>query len=268
MAPLRQSLVAAWVLATLTLVSIAAPATALAHPLVDEGRRLYEEAEFVQALDTLGRAEGQSDLTLADLEVLFEQRALVNVALGNQDAVRADLRRLLAVAPDHHLARGAPPDVARLFAELRAESTGAVRVVATTESSADGVTVLVRAENDWAGVVRAVRTSGRVVGTSDWDSSTDAPLLVATVPGDRVEYFAEAIGPGGAVLARSGSADAPLSAAAGAAAPIAASNEEIWPFIVGGVGGLVVIGVIIAVVVVATSPPTVQTQLSPFTVRF
>ncbi len=247
--------------------SVAWPAVALAHPLVDEGRRLYEEAEFVSALDALGRAEAQTDLTLADLEALLAQRVLVQVALGNQDAVRADLRRLLAVAPDHTLARGAPPEVARLFTELRAESTGSVRVVASTDAAAASVTITVRAENDWASLVRTVRTSARVVGTADWDVATDAPLLVPTVPGDRVEYFVEAIGPGGAVLAQSGSAESPLRAAAGAGAEVASSGE-IWPIIVGVVVGLVVVGVAVAVAVVVTQPPIVSTQLSPFTVHF
>jgi len=248
-------------------VLIAWPHRTCAQSLVDEGRSLYEEADFVGALDALGRAEAGSDLTLADLEVLFEQRVLVQVALANEAGVRADLRRLLAVAPEHVLPRGAPPEVVRLFAELRAEGAGSVRVVVTTDAAADGVTIFVRGENDWAGIIRSVRTSARVVGNDAWDVATDAPLLVPTSAGERVEYFAEAIGPGGAVLARAGSPEAPLGASS-RGAPAAAGGEETWPIVLAVVAGVLVAGAVVGGVVGGTQSPTVSTQLSPFGVRF
>ena len=243
------------------------PHGARAQSLVDEGRRLYEEADFVGALDALGRAEAGSDLTLADLEVLFEQRVLVQVALANEAGVRADLRRLLAVAPEHVLPRGAPPEVVRLFAQLRTESAGSVRVVVTTDAAADGVTITVRGENDWAGIIRSVRTSARTLGSETWDVATDAPLLVPTSAGERVEYFAEAIGPGGAVLARAGSPEAPLGASS-RGAPAASGGEESWPIVLAVVAGVLVAGAVVGVVVGVTQSPTVSTQLSPFGVRF
>lgn len=242
------------------LLCLAAPAIASAHELVDEGQRLYEEADFVAALDALARAEAATDLSLEDLTHLFETRALVHLAMNNADAMRADLRRLAAVAPDHRLPRTVPPDVVRAFAEIRAEGGGALRVLATTDASSAGVTITVRVDNDAAEIVRAVRTFGRIAG-GEYLRAQDAPLLV---PGSGVvEYYAEAIGPGGVVLARSGSADAPLSAAG------RGGGDEAWPWVLVGVGVAVVAAVVITVVLLTTQPSgQAQTVVSPFTVRF
>lgn len=239
--------------------------TARAHALVDEGRRLYEEAEFVAALDALGRATAGTDLTRADLEELLELRALVHSGLGDEAAVRADLQALAVIAPDHTLHRGIPPDVQRAFAEIRGSSSGPPRLLITPEASSGGVTIRVAVDNDWAHLVRAVRIRGRALeGT--FSEAIDAPLFVATPNGEVVRYYAEAVGPGGAVIASSGSESAPLEAAGSAA--VAGTGLDPWPFVIGGAAA-VVVGVVIAVVVVTTSgtgQPT--TAVSPFTVRF
>jgi hypothetical protein len=242
----------------------ASPARVLAHPLVDEGQRLYEEAEFVAALDALGRADHATDLEREDLERLFEIRALVHLAMGNTDAMRTDLQRLAALAPDHSLPRSAPPDVARAFAEIRGQSPGAVRVLATTEASPAGVTIAARAENDWASIVRTVRVSGRVQGAPSWEHATDAPLLVAT-SGGVVEYYAEAIGPGGVVVARTGSASEPLRAAGAGGG---GGGGEAWPWVLVALGVAVVAGGVVVGVVLGTESGTPVTQVEPFTVRF
>lgn len=248
--------------------SAAAPAIARAHhPLVDEGRRLYEEAEFVAALDALGRAEAARDLAPEDLAVLFETRALVRLAMRDEEAMRADLRRLVAIAPDHRIGAGAHPDVMRALAEVRASGAGSPRVVATASASPSGVTIEARAENDWAGVVRSVRATGRVQGAAAWESATDAGLFVTAAAGDVVEYHLEAIGPGGVVVARSGSEAAPLRAGAGPAVA-AGGGLEAWPFLVAGGAALLVGAVIVIAVVMTQDGGTVQTDVAPFTVRF
>ncbi|MFO0683173.1 MAG: hypothetical protein U0234_14040 [Sandaracinus sp.] len=253
----------------LAVLSGVAPQHAWAHPLVDEGRRLYEEeADFVAALDVLGRAAAGSDLSADDLVDLFETRALVYLAMGRDEDMRADLRRLAAIRPDHALPSTTPPDVVAAFADLRASSPGAPRLTATIEPSALGVTITVRLDNDPAGLVREVRISGRAPG-GDWERATGAPLFVATPSGGVVEYYAEAVGPGGAVIARSGEASAPLRAAP--TAPIAAGGggDEVWPWIVGGAGAAVVVAVVVTVVVLTTSGGGASgTDVSPFVVRF
>lgn len=245
-----------------------APARAAAHELVDEGRRLYEEAEFVAALDVLGRAVAGSDLDLDDVVSVFETRALVHLAMGQPDAMREDLRRLAAIRPDHALPSVAPPDMVSAFAEIRAASSGAPRLAASTEAAALGVTITARVENDAVSLVREVRVSGRAVGSAAWERATGAPLFVPTPDGEVVEYFAEAIGPGGAVIARTGDEHAPLRAAPAAVAAAPSGGMEAWPWIVGGVGVAVVAAVVVTVVVLTTGGGQSGTDVAPFTVRF
>lgn len=234
-----------------------------AHPLVDEGRRLYEEeANFTGALDALGRAEAQDDLTREELVVLLETRAIVHVATGDQDAMRADVRRLVAIAPEHDLGPHAHPDLARAIAAERARGHGALRLVPRTESAEAGLTIVVDVENDWASVVREVRIAGRPSGASEWQHAVDAPLLIASAGAATIEYHAEAIGPGGVVLARTGTPDAPLRAAAPGSGGV-----EAWPFVLAGVGALLVGGAIVTAVLVTSNAPA-TTQVAPFTVRF
>jgi hypothetical protein len=244
------------------------PTTARAHELVDEGRRLYEEAEFVAALDVLGRATAGDTLTTSDLEALLELRALVHTALGDAAAAEEDLRVLAVIAPDHALDRGIPPDLQRTFAGIRATSDGSPRLRATPTATAQGVLLEVALENDWASVVRAVRIRGRAGDAGPYLEATDAPLLVGTPLGEAVSYYAEAIGPGGAVVARVGSEGSPLRFAA-ASEPVTGGGGEIdpVPFVIAGVAA-VAVGVIIAVVVVTTTGGQPDTVVEPFTVRF
>lgn len=246
-------------------VGLATTAPVQAHALLDEGHRLYEEAEFVAALDALGRATAGDDLTHADLEELLELRALIHSALGDEAALREDLRLLAAVAPDHALHRGIPPDVQRIFTEIRASSSGSPRLIVTPAASGGGVTITVSVENDWASVVRRVRIRGRMGEAGPFSEAIDAPLFVGTPLGEVVSYYAEAVGPGGAVIASSGTESEPLQAAGPAGG---GGGLDPWPFVIGGAAA-VVVGVVIAVVVVATSgggQPT--TVVEPFTVRF
>jgi len=251
--------------------ALAWPSLARAHELVDEGRRLYEEAEFVEALDVLGRAASGTDLTLPELVELLELRALAHSAVGDEPAVREDLRTLAAVAPEHTLPRGMPPDVQRMFTEIRASATGSPRLIATPSvagpATGNGVIVAVTVENDWASVVRAVRIRGRVEEGA-YLEATDAPLFVAAPLGTVISYYAEAIGPGGAVVATAGSVESPLSYAGAEERAGEGGELDPWPFVIAG-GAALVLGVIIAIVVVATSgAPSSNTQVEPFVVRF
>lgn len=254
-------------LAAVSSLVLLLPAHVLAHASVDEARRLYEEAEFVAALDLLGRATAGDELTLADLEEVYELRALVHVALGDAAAMQDDLNTLAAIAPDHELDRGMPPDVQRAWAETRARAPGAIRVVAETETGASGVTVSVEVSGDALHLVRRVRIRGRA-GEGAVAEAIDAPLFVGTPTGEEVTYWAEAIGPGGAVLASSGSEASPLRASGAA---VGSGDEggglEAWPFLVAG-GGVLVVGAVIVIAVVATQGGTPNTTVEPFVVHF
>ena len=251
----------------LAVLSLAWSGTAFAHAEVDEGRRLFEEAQFLEALDAFARAEAAEDLSLDELVTLLETRALVHLAMGNEEPMRSDLARLVAVAPDHALDRRAPPEVRRAYAEVRSQSAGPVRLSVSPTPVATGVSIEATAENDPQRLVRRVRVFGRATGDARWERADDAPLLV-TAEGV-VEYYARAVGPGGVVLASSGSDDAPLRTSGSAEeAPGGGGDDTALIAILVVVGVLVVAGGVTTGVILGTSGGSDQTQLQPFTVRF
>jgi tetratricopeptide (TPR) repeat protein len=253
------------------------PDFVLAHPLVDEARGHYEMAEFDAALATFARAEEADDLSVEDLAALFATRALVYLALDNRDAMNADLERLVSVAPDYDLDSRVPPDIRRGHAEMRARSPGPLRLRASPEPSAAGVTIEAHAERDAANLVREVRIRGRVAGASHWESAVDAPLLVPASGSDVVEYYVEAVGPGGAVLAESGRESAPLRASASArdgalvVPPGAGESDDdegggAWLWI--GLGGAAAVGAAVVAILLLSGGGDPDTQVEPFTVSF
>jgi hypothetical protein len=199
-----------------SIVVALAPAHAHAHPDVDEGRAQYERARFREALDAFARAESSDTLTLRDLALLLESRALVHHAMGNEPALESDLTRLAAIAPDHEFDESVPPELRDSFQRLRARLPGRLRLRATAEPTASGITIEVEVLDAPAAIVRAVRIRGRA-GDGEWAEATDAPLVVTASAGERVQYYVEAVGPGGAVLVNRGSEGEPLVASMPAA---------------------------------------------------
>jgi len=103
----------------------AIPAQVRAHPMLERAIASYEEANFEAALRTFDAAAHNADLSVDELLELFEMRALVHHALGDDGAMRADLQRLNAVRPSHELGRLAPPTVRQAFDEVRRRSASA-----------------------------------------------------------------------------------------------------------------------------------------------
>ncbi len=101
------------------------PGGARAHPMLDRAVDAYEAADFESALRTFDMAARNADLSIEELLQLFEMRALVHHALGDDASMRADLRRLVAVRSSYELSRLAPPAVRQAFEELRSEGSGA-----------------------------------------------------------------------------------------------------------------------------------------------
>jgi len=99
------------------------PGSARAHPMLDRGVQAYEEADFDRALRTFDTAVRNADLSVEELLQLFEMRALVHHALGDDDSMRADLERLVAVRSTYELSRLAPPSVREAFADIVTSAT-------------------------------------------------------------------------------------------------------------------------------------------------
>ncbi len=193
-------------LAQLSLVAVLIVASfspVRAHPLVDEAQGLYEQAEFEAALARLGQAEARTELTRASLARLLELRALIHFALGDEEAMREDLAALASVAPNHTPSPLSPPALVQALGEQRAQP---VRL--RLELQEDVVTPVVV---DALGLLQGVR----LVWRSDTDVAGGWHVEEGRLPrrmlrdGERIEVYAEGVGPGGVVLATAASAQSP-----------------------------------------------------------
>jgi len=85
---------------------------------LDDAIASYEDADFRSALRTFNLAARDADLSFEELLLLFEMRALVHHAMGNQAAMLRDLERVGALDPSHQLGELAPPPVRKAFDEV------------------------------------------------------------------------------------------------------------------------------------------------------
>jgi len=221
-------------------------ASAAAQSSVDEGWRRVLDADFEGALAAFDAAEAGT-LTRADLVRILEGRAFVHFARGDEDAVRAALVRLGAIAPEHRFAPETPPELRERFAELAGR--GALEV--SVELAVDGGSARVEAiaDGDPGGLVRHLRVGARIGEDGEWVTAQDEPLRL---PYDRARalfFYGEALGPGGAVVARDGSREAPHQR------PGEGGGDDVpWGWIGLGAGAAVAVAIVVAIVVVATEP--------------
>ncbi len=251
---------------------LAGVAPAAAHPIVDEGRAMAHEARFEEALAAFSRAESASDLTRDDVVALLEGRALVYFALGQNAELERTLAALASLAPDHAPDRAIPPDLVARIREAGARVEAPLSLGGGAERRGTSARVHVDVLRDPTGLVRDVRVfvsdgSGgfRTLGGRDEEVVAD--------PARTLEWYAEAVGPGGAVLTSEGTRDAPESlppdltparvAADGSAGDRAGrgalgedgageddSGPGPWPFVIAGAVLAAAIGVVIAILVV------------------
>jgi hypothetical protein len=186
-----------------------APVVAYAHPLIDEGERKYEDADFPGALDAFARAEAATDLTRDDLVRLYTRRAMVHHAMQHPEELEADVFRLANLDRALRLPRAVPPAVRRAYEQAVTRVTSLLRVDVEAEAMPGGTRLVARVSDDNAGLVQSLRVRARTAGGA-WRRTDRATLELPAAAGATVEYVAEAIGPGGAVLAQAGTDDAPL----------------------------------------------------------
>jgi hypothetical protein len=259
--PFRARFFPFWAVLAGLLSSFGWASTALAHPLVDHGYRLYEGADFQGALHAFEAAEAASDLTRDDLIKLLEGRALAHLALGNEEPMEATLVQLASVEPDREMGRAIPPPMRDAFDRISG-STQRISITARVEAMPGGARVVAEVNGDSGGLVREVRLAGRELDDDRWTSGTGEELSVVASSGATIEYHAAAIGPGGAVITRAGSEESPLSASTEGVeeGEILTSSEDgdddgggvLVPILI-GVGAAVVIATVIIIVVAASS---------------
>jgi len=110
-------------------------AEAKAHYLLDDGIASYEDADFRAALRAFNLAARDADLSVEELLLLFEMRALVHHAMGNETAMLRDLERVGALRPSHELGGLAPPPVRRAFTEMLEANGGTLGVELVVEET-------------------------------------------------------------------------------------------------------------------------------------
>jgi len=101
---------------------------AKAHYLLDDAIASYEDADFRAALRTFNLAARDADLSVEELLLLFEMRALVHHAMGNETAMLRDLERVGALRPSHRLGGLAPPPVRKAFDDMLEANGGTLGV--------------------------------------------------------------------------------------------------------------------------------------------
>ena len=104
------------------------PGRALAHPDIDEGRRLAQSAELERAMEAFDRAEASGALSREDRIALLEGRALVYHALADDAALSRTLDALVALAPAHVMGRDIPPALRERFESSRERAAAEARV--------------------------------------------------------------------------------------------------------------------------------------------
>ncbi len=256
----------------LGLAVLATPAVALAHPKVDEGKELMMEAEFERALEAFAEAEEASDLTRDDLVELLGARSLAYLAMDDASALRQELRALASLAPEHRWGREAPPELGEAFAQTLEVVDGTVQVRSESEGVPGGVSVEAEAVDDHGDLVRELRIFTRVGGGS-WRRTRSGTQ--AAPAGQRLDYYVQAIGPGGAVLAAEGSRDEPLQSEPALAGGSLVRSEDDegggispWVWIGIGAGVLVAVGVVLAIVLVGSSGESGTQPESPLVIGF
>ena len=158
-------------------------------------------AKFDEAL-------ASGELTREELVRLISERVLLLHALGQTEALAADLRWLAALKPGHILDMRSPPVLSAMWTTIRDQSLGAVSV-SLEHSQSDG----------------KLRATARLSGTEpeglrtrimfrpeggEWEAVDGRELLYPFEEGS-LDLYAEVIGLGGVVAANHGSRETPVT---------------------------------------------------------
>jgi hypothetical protein len=170
-----------------------------AHPLLDESRQRFDDADFAGALDSLTRAEA-TQLTAIELARLLADRAMVQFALGDRTALDEELTRLALVAPGYDFGAAAPPALREGLerARVRVATERILEVGITPRVGAVALQLQIAESARW--IVRSTQLRGRAPGGS-WREAVGTSLVVVVGPGEEAEFHASAVGPGGVLVA-------------------------------------------------------------------
>ncbi len=252
------------------LLTVAWAGPAFAQSPLSEGNARLELADFEGAVAAFDRIEAaDSGLTRAQLVELYSLRSSAHLALGDDSAMEADIRRLAALDPDHEFGPATRPEVRQAYERFQGAAGPPLSVVAAPHEEPGAVRIDADVRGDSVDLTRSVRVRARV-GDGEWLVG-DRSLMLPATEGSRVQYLVEAVGPGGAVLAAEGTESAPRSyevTGAIAAGPRqdghldaddgddGGSNAIIWIAVIGGIAAAALIAVMVGVAVSGSNDST------------
>ncbi len=264
----------------LAIVALLAAHPAAAQPAAAQpaglqaAARQFRDGAFADAEETyqtlLAAEEGLDRTTL---EAVYRALTMVRRALQDDAGVERALTALLSLDPDAVL-EDAPPSLGRVVERLREEIRAPVGVEVHGEVQRGEARVTVRATEDVASLVRSVRLYVRE--DEGWRARTGDTHRLAP----DTQYFAEAVGPGGAVLASEGSTTDPRMAdpaPAGAEDPgvvaedpsndpdTADEGRSVWRWL-GPVLGVLLVGAAVSLTLVLRDPSQTTRPTGPMPV--
>ncbi len=249
--------------------SFAARAEAQAHPLVEAGITQVSDAAFEEALSSFDSAWNGSGLTREDVIALLANRAVANFALRASAAVDRDLGFLAAIDRTYAFAPHVPPPMRDRFEQIR-KQTGQPSLSVLTRFGLGRASIELEVHEMPRELIREARMFARPVGGAFVVSSAGS-LELANPQEHAIEWYAEVVGPGGAVLLKEGEADAPRRAlhapalaapSAPAARPASAqpeANSRAWRWwAIGGSTAAAAVATTVAVLLVREPAQTTQ----------
>lgn len=239
------------------LIAIAC-ADALAQD-ADAGREAYLAADFPAAAAAFERALGADARSREDALEAHRHLATLRFVVGDVDAARAHTSAALTLDRDAQPPEGSPPEVSGLFDEARARLGGRDALALEVEPREEGVT-LVASLALWPSAL-----SGSL--SVECAAEGGAPLRARGLP-PRVSLVVPAL----TLDARCAAALGPPSGAAwlratrelaADRAPSAGGGDDVWPWVVGGVGAALMMAAIVVIAVVLTASDAQDARFAP-----
>lgn len=258
------------------LVTLAFAPSSSAHPLVDDGLGRLREADFRAAMTAFDRAEAASDLTLQDLLMLLEGRAMAALATADDRGVQEALARLAALEPAHRFGPEAPPEIRAQFERTLASMRRRLGLEVRATRRSGGLLLEAVVVGDPGGLVRSVRLSARPVGGT-WRDWNERSARLSVRPDQPVEAHAIARGPGGAIVAEAGTRQRPVPLAAAPRGPVGAGQAQgdddddrgggaaTWAWVGAGAAVVAAAAVLTAVALSSSGPSDLTQPGSPET---
>jgi hypothetical protein len=243
------------------------------HPAVREGRKRYEQADLEGALQSFERALRSGELSRRDLKAVYEGRVLVHLAQMRRPAIQKQLQNLALIDPEHEFGPEVPPDVVREFRRTVERLPGPIALQVHTEAVPGQVTLRPKVRHDRASLVKRTEVRARTKG-GQWRRAVEGPLSMPVLSEGVVQYYAVAVGPGGARLAHVGTREQPRETRVAAPRTSSAGTDSGGarrPWLYGGLAAgaaAVAAAVVVGVLVSQDDGGSDRTQPSYPSVRF